>query len=261
VEIASATSGAPARVSLAHVRIVLVGTTHPGNIGATARAMKTMGLADLYLVEPARFPAAEATARAAGADDILGAARVHQSLSDAVHGCNVIYGTTARSRRISWPTLSPRDAALEIATRGLQTALVFGRERAGLSNEELDLCQHAICIETDLDYSSLNLAQAVQICAYELRIAHLAAAPSLPHVPRETADEESTAAALEQLRTHCLAVMERVAYYDPERPKLLDRRLRRLINRAGLRHSEVQIVRGVLSAIEARLDALEAGRG
>jgi TrmH family RNA methyltransferase len=257
VEIRSASDLSAA--ALDHIRIVLVGTTHPGNIGATARAMKVMGLRHLYLVAPLRFPAAEATALAAGADDILALAQVHETLANALAGCEVIYGTTARERRINWPTLEPRAAALDIANNRQVTALVFGRERSGLSNEELDLCQHAISIETNPHYRSLNLAQAVQICAYELRIAHHSSAPTSAERRRDQLDLLAGAEALERLRSHCLTVMQRVGYLDPQRPKLLDRRLRRLFNRAAMRHSEVQIVRGLLSAIEARLDNIEGG--
>ena len=242
-------SGAP---SLDHVRIVLVGTTHPGNIGATARAMKVMGLSALHLVAPARFPSAEATARAAGADDILARARVHADLEDALVGVRTVYGTTARERHIDWPAQSPREAAAAIAADGDDVAIVFGRERSGLTNEELDRCQRAIHIPTSATFRSLNLAQAVQICAYELRLAHVAAAPAMP-APREGRDPPAAAAELEGLRAHTLAVMEAVGYYDPAQPKLLERRLQRLFNRAGLLHSESQILRGFLAAIAQRV--------
>ncbi len=263
MDIASENSVNPVHSHLPELRIVLVETSHPGNIGASARAMKTMGLTDLHLVSPANFPSAEATARAAGADDILERAGIHENLAEALSGCDIVYGTTARSRRIDWPTVAPRPAAADMIARAVPTALVFGRERSGLTNAELDLCQHAICIDTNPDYSSLNLAQAVQICAYELRLAASALAePTSEQRPRHYAGDEIVGApALELLRGHCLAVMERVEYHDPARPKLLDRRLRRFFNRSELRHSEVQIVRGVLSAIEARLDRLERDTG
>ncbi len=246
---------------LARVRIVLVGTTHPGNIGASARAMKAMGLRALHLVTPAHFPSAEATARAAGADDLLAAARVHATLDEALAGCEVAYGTTARSRRIGWPTCTPRVAAAEIAALPASTeiALVFGRERTGLTNIELDRCQRAICIATAADFSSLNLAQAVQICAYELGLVEPAALPGAPRRGRDkSGDALATAAELEALRDHCLAVMAAVAYYDTAQPKLIDRRLRRMLARTGLLHSEVQIFRGFLHAIEVRLGAISS---
>lgn len=184
------------------MRIVLVGTTHPGNIGASARAMKAMGMRALHLVEPAHFPSAEATARAAGADDVLGSAVIHATLEDALLGCEVAYGTTARGRRIGWPTCTPRAAAADIAAMpsGTQVALVFGRERTGLTNTELDRCQRAICIATAADFSSLNLAQAVQICAYELGLAVPAALPGAPRRGRNKSGEAlATAAEIEAL--------------------------------------------------------------
>ena len=237
--------------ALDDVRIVLVETTHPGNIGAAARAMKAMGLSDLRLVKPARFPAAEATARAAGADDVLSRARVHETLGDALGGSALVVGTTARERHIEWPSLLPRDAAAELVATAQPVALVFGRERSGLTNEELSLCQRAVHIPTDENFRSLNLAQAVQVCAYELR---LAAVGSTPPTEQRLGDPFATATELEQLNAHCLRVMAASGYLDPERPKLLERRLRRFLSRAELRHSESQIVRGFLNAIEARLE-------
>lgn len=236
--------------ALDQVRIVLVGTTHPGNIGATARAMKAMGLSDLRLVQPARFPAAEATARAAGADDLLSRARVHETLAEALDGSALVVGTTARERHIEWPSLRPRDAAVELLGTGQPAALVFGRERSGLTNDELALCQRAVHIPTDENFRSLNLAQAVQVCAYELRLSAIGAGKS---VERRSSDPMATATELEQLNDHCLRVMAASGYLNPEHPKLLERRLRRFLGRAQLRHSESQIVRGFLSAIEGRL--------
>ncbi len=245
--------GAAASIpALARVRVVLVGTTHPGNIGATARAMKVMGLEQLHLVQPARFPAAEATAMAAGADDLLARAEVHESLEGAVAGCALVFGTTARERHIDWPTVTPRDAAGTIAGEPGPVAMVFGRERSGLTNAELERCQRAVCIPTADTFRSLNLAQAVQICAYELRLAH--AGDNLPGTT-PAAEPRADAVALDNLTRHCLAVMARVGYHDPARPKLLERRLARLFGRAELRHSEAQILRGFLSAIENRIGA------
>ncbi len=248
-----------AKDMLSNIAVVLVGTTHPGNIGATARAMKVMGLSDLRLVSPKLFPAAEATARAAGADDILAAASVFEDLKSALRGAAVIYGTTARERRIDWPTMSPRAAASAIATAGAPAALVFGREKTGLTNDELDLCQSAIQIATTDSYRSLNLAQAVQICAYELRLAALEGDLEIrTQSTKSAADEVATAEEIDHLQAHCLKVMGAVGYVKPARPKLIERRLRRLANQSGLRHSEVQILRGFLTAIESRL-ALREG--
>src|SRR5690606_34671455 len=163
-------------VQPADIRIVLVGTSHPGNIGSAARAIKTMALERLVLVAPERFPHAGATAMAAGADDVLAAATVVDSLAEAVADCGLVLGCTARSRRIQLEELSPRAAAgrlLDAAVPGAPVALVFGRERTGLENHELQLCHAAVHIPANPDYSSLNLAAAVQVLAYELRIAAL----------------------------------------------------------------------------------------
>ncbi len=187
---------------LGRLRIVLVETSHPGNIGATARAMKTMGLKRLALVNPREFPSAAATANASGADDILHVASRHESLAEAIADCGMVVGTTARPRYLEWPVESPRAMAQAVMTLPSNThcALVFGREQSGLSNEELALCQRVIRIPTDETFSSLNLAQAVQICAYELRLAALAEAPlklATDQEPLATAKE--TADAIEHL--------------------------------------------------------------
>lgn len=240
---------------LARTRIVLVETSHPGNIGAAARAMKTMGLKDLVLVNPKRFPSAEATARASGADNLLVAARVVTSLPDAVADCGLVLGTTARPRYLDLTVTPPREAAAFAASETADTpvAIVFGREQTGLTNEELLCCQRAIRIPTDAAFSSLNLAQAVQICAYEWRLAALAGA-----VPAgEGAETLATAAELAGLVEHAKRAMIRVDFFKPERPKRLPDRLARLVGGAHLRHTEVQILRGFLTAVEEALD--EAG--
>lgn len=240
------------------VHVVLVGTTHPGNIGAAARAMKVMGLSSLRLVSPALFPHAEATARAAGADDILARAEVHESLPAALHGCGIVYGTTARARRIGWPAQTPREAAADIVAAGRTAAIVFGRERSGLSNEELDCCQRAVHIPTAPDFRSLNLAQAVQICAYELHLARTGSGTTERDDAAETSaasahEPAADAAELERVTAHCLSTMTRAGYHDPDKPKLLERRLARLFSRAGLLHSEAQILRGFFRAVDRRL--------
>jgi TrmH family RNA methyltransferase len=240
--------------ALARVRIVLVRTTHPGNIGGAARAMKTMGLGRLYLVDPKIFPSADATARAAGADDVLADAYVCSSLETALDGCELVLATTARNRRLEWPVGTPREAAVwvkEAAARG-DVALVFGREDSGLSNTELDACQRVIRIPTSARFRSLNVAQAVQICAYEMRLAFSdEAAPGSE--PMMAGDPVAGAEQLDDLFRHATGVMEAVGYFDPEQPKLLKRRLKRMFSRGRLLRSEVQILRGFLSAIEERL--------
>lgn len=242
-----------ASLKLSKLRIVLVGTSHPGNIGAAARAMKVMGLDQLHLVNPVRFPAMEATARAVGASDLLDSAEVHSELEQSIEGCSLVYGTTARNRQINWPILSPRDAAVEIAQTEIPVAIVFGREQAGLSNSELDLCQRSICIPTQSQFKSLNLSQAVQIMTYELRMAHLSSESQKQSPIGQEKDPLATASETQLLRVHLLAVMASVGYYDPSYPKLLERRIGRYLNSTNLRHSEVQIVRGFLAAVEQRL--------
>lgn len=233
-----------------HLRIVLVGTTHPGNIGAAARAMKTMGLVSLSLVRPKIFPAADATARAAGADDILEGAAVHDSLFDAVRDCALVFGTTARDRSIAWPARQPWVAAAEAidcAGDGNAAAFVFGRESAGLSNEELDLCNRMITIPCNPGFSSLNLAAAVQVICYELRRAMPAeAGQAADNRDYQPVTMEEMALFYEHLE-RCLVELD---YLDPDKPRRLMRRMRRLFNRAGLDRNEYNILRGVLAAVQ-----------
>src|SRR5690606_34595775 len=167
----------PSFAAAARIRVVLVGTQHPGNIGSAARALKTMGLSRLSLVAPERYPHADASALAAGADDVLAGASLHGTLAEAVADCRLVLGCTARSRRIALPEQGPREAAATLlaeASAGAEVALVFGRERTGLENDELQLCHGAVHIAANPGYSSLNLAAAVQVLAYELRMAWLA---------------------------------------------------------------------------------------
>lgn len=241
------TSLQPADTLLPRILIVLVETSHPGNIGATARAMKTMGLNRLALVNPREFPAAAATARASGADDILMRATRHHDLAHAIADCGMVVGTTARPRHLEWPVSGPRELALALLALPDSThcALIFGREQSGLSNDELALCQRVIRVPTEDSFSSLNIAQAVQICAYELRMAALMVSP-------KTVDDEPLATSREVAEAiqHLTRVMEGVGFFNPARPKLLPIRLQRLLNRSDLRCSEVRILRGFLTAIE-----------
>lgn len=234
---------------ISNIRIVLVGTTHPGNIGATARAMKTMGLSRLYLVQPKRFPCAEATARASGADDILVAAQVCETLPEALSGAGLVIATTARERTLSWPLMEPRQMANTLITQaaGNECAIVFGREHSGLSNQELHFCHAAVTIPSADDYSSLNLAAAVQIIAYEIRLAWMRSGEAeVCKTPAPLATSEQ----MESFYTHLEQTMMAIDFFNPEKPKQLLRRLRRLFNRAGLEHTEVQILRGLLTAVQ-----------
>ena len=237
---------------LNRVRVVLVETSHPGNIGASARAMKAMGFRRLALISPREFPSAAATARASGADDVLMNASHHAHLGEAIADCGIVIGTTARTRHLEWPVMTPRELATWIVAQPPETeiALVFGREQSGLSNEELALCHRVVRIPTDRDFTSLNLGQAVQILTYELAL--IAPADDIPNVDAEPL---ATALELDNALAHALAVMERIDFYHPERPKLLPLRVQRLLNRSGLKRSEVRILRGFLTAIEKSLPA------
>lgn len=236
-----------------NVRVVLLETTHPGNVGASARAMKAMGLDRLSLVNPSRFPSVEATAMASGADDLLVHAEVCRSLGEALRDCGLVVGTSARERTLPWPTLDPRAAAGRImgAAAHSNVALVFGREQSGLTNDEVEFCQFLVRIPTAPEFSSLNLAAAVQIMAYELRQATLSG-----EIARSASTRRETPAAtteqMEQLYTHLEQVMTEVAFFDAQKPRYLMRRLKRLFNRARLDQNETNILRGFLAAVQAQ---------
>jgi TrmH family RNA methyltransferase len=235
-----------------NIRIVLVGTTHPGNIGAAARAIKNMGLSELALVRPRYFPHEEATARASGADDLLDRARVHATLADAVADCVFVAGASARSRTISWPCLAARDAASRLigeSQRG-PVAAVFGPEKAGLSNTDLDLCDVLLSIPANPEFSSLNLAMAVQIVTYELRAAVNAGLPEY-----EADAPLASSADMEHFYAHLERTLTASGFLDPGNPRHLMRRLRRLFLRARPDQNELNILRGILSSVDRVLDA------
>ncbi|MFC4728158.1 RNA methyltransferase [Coralloluteibacterium thermophilus] len=232
------------------IRFVLVGTQHPGNIGSAARAMKTMGLSRLSLVAPSKFPHAEASAMAAGADDLMEAASVHADLPEALADCVTVFGCTARSRRVQLPELTPREAAgriLEAARQG-PVALVFGRERTGLTNEELMRCDVAIHIPSDPTFSSLNLAASVQVLAYELRLALLAEgeAEAAP-VAGEEGEGPAPQAELERFFEHLAQALDDIDFHKKRAPDTVMRRLRRLFSRARPESRELRILRGILA--------------
>lgn len=233
------------------IRFVLVGTTHPGNIGASARAMKTMGLTNLHLVQPKLYPSAEATARASGADDVLANAIVHDNLDSALVGCHQIYGMSARLRHLPVPILDPRQAVNHIQNLpdNAQIAILFGREHSGLSNLELDRCHQLINIPANTEYSSLNLAAAVQVLAYELKMTF---DPTI-QVGRIGEHRESIDAAdLVHLYDHFERALTTIGFLNPDKPRNLMRRLRRLFNRADLDRNELQILHGILRAAESK---------
>lgn len=240
-----------ALTAFAGVRVVLSRPTHPGNIGAVARAMKTMRLRHLWLVAPRHFPAAEANALAAGAEDVLAQATVCQTLAEAVRDCHLVVGASVRARRIGWPALTPAEAARRLidATVTGSVALVFGQERTGLTNDELDLCHAVVAIPADPDYSSLNLAAAVQILAYEL----LLAGTENRQKATDTGGTGSPVATQDELLhfyRHLEQVLVEIDFLDPANPRFLMRRLRRLFSRAGPDKNEINILRGILTAVQ-----------
>ena len=235
-------------MNLDNIRIVLVNTSHPGNIGGVARAMKNMGLSRLYLVEPRQFPDEQADWRAASAIDVLEGAVVTQSLEEAVGDCQFVVGTSARERRIPWPLLDPRQCAERMAplSDNEQVAVLFGREDRGLTNDELKVCNLHLNIPTSEDYSSLNLAMAVQIVCYELRM--LLAQPDLPASEDDQWDTPfTTRENMERFYTHLEQTLTDIEFLDPAAPRQLMARLRRLYSRVRLDEMELNILRGILT--------------
>ena len=240
----------------ARIRVVLVGTQHPGNIGSAARALKTMGLSRLALVAPERYPHIEAHALAAGADDVLAAASLHDTLAEAIADCRLVLGCTARSRRIALPEQSPREAAAALlaeAGAGAEVALVFGRERTGLENDELQLCHGAVHIQANPGYSSLNLAAAVQVLAYELRMAWLAGIAPAVAAARDDGeadperDQPATHAQMEGLFGQLAETLDAIDFHKGRAPESAMRKLRRLFLRSRLDQREVRLLRGILA--------------
>jgi TrmH family RNA methyltransferase len=232
---------------LARIRIILINTTHPGNIGATARAMKVMGLSSLHLVTPKIFPNADATAMASGADDLLQSAVVHDSLDSALAGCSLVLGTSARLRSLPMPMLDARRAARQAISESAShdIALLFGRERYGLTNEEMQRCQYLVNIPSNPEYSSLNLAQAVQILSYELRVA----ARGVSDIAVDPLDWEPVdGQQMERFFEHLEQTLLDIRFLNPKQPRKLMMRLRRLFNRARPDQNEINILRGILKA-------------
>ncbi|WP_020485388.1 RNA methyltransferase [Methylomonas sp. MK1] len=231
---------------LSHFKVVLVETSHPGNIGAVARAMKNMQMNQLRLVSPQSFPHADATARASGADDVLRSATVFASLQDAIADCRIVLGSSARDRTISWPSLTARQTAEKWvgALPEQNIALVFGRENSGLKNHELDLCHYLLRIPCNAEYSSLNLAAAVQVVCYELFVASgqemVSTVGDMGEEPLATAEQ------MEAFYVHLQQTMADIGFLHPERSKSIMRRLRRIFNRTQLDTKELDILRGIL---------------
>lgn len=237
--------------SLDNIRIVLVNTTHPGNIGAAARAMKNMGLRELYLVAPKHYPCDDATWRAANAVDVLERAVVVDSFDAAIADCGLVIGSSARERTIPWPLLGAREACAQAyrETARHKVALVFGREDRGLTNDELQKCQLHINIPSNPEYSSLNVAMAVQVIAYELRMAALAGEQPLDIM----ADWDMPFASgedVERLFVHLEQALSEMGFLKAEAPKQTTARLRRMFQRTRLDAMEVQMLRGILTSAQ-----------
>lgn len=271
------------------VKIVLMRTTHPGNIGAVARAMKNMGFRRLCLVEPLSlnetddFPCFEATRRASGAVDLLKSAETVETLDQALAGCHLVVGASARSRKMVWPLMNPRDCAALVLDRvvhakseaPVQVALLFGQESSGLSNEELQRCHYHVNVPADPAFSSLNLAMAVQVICYELRMCLLldnsasnanevlspalgAALSSAVTSTSDSWDEPlATVAEVEGFFKHLEKTLIHIGFYDPANPGMLTTRLRRLFQRTHLDKMEVNILRGILTAMQKQGDQVE----
>lgn len=234
---------------LENIRFVLLETTHPGNIGSAARAMKTMGLSNLVLVNPKCLPDDESRALATRGVDVLDQVRTVAHLKDAVADCHIVFGTAADDRARNWPVMTPNQAVqqLSVLNSDQKIAIIFGRESSGMSNEELDLCHAQIKIPTNKAYSSLNLSHAVQIIAYELfQFAN-------SHELKSSALSEGMATSkdMELFYEHLLSVLSKTQFHDPENPKRLLTQLRRVFNRALLTEKEVHLLRGLLRAIQS----------
>lgn len=232
---------------LSHIKIVLVETTHPGNIGAVARAMKNMNMADLWLVSPKIFPSADATSRASGADDVLAKAHVCQSLPEAIADCQMVIGASARCRTISWPELTPRECAekIVITEPANKAAIIFGRENSGLKNHELDLCHFLLRIPCNSEYSSLNIAAAVQVVCYELFVADGVQEAAVIGDRGKIA--KASVMQMESFYAHLYQALTDIGFMHPDKSKSIMRRLRRIYNRVHLDTKELDILRGILS--------------
>ena len=239
---------------LKNIRIVMVNTSHPGNIGAAARAMKNMGLDKLYLVEPKDYPSLEAIRRSVGAIDILDNAVVVKDLNQAISGCVWVAGTSARLRTVEWPILEPRDyvqKALEYIDQG-EIAIVFGRENSGLSNEEMDKCNVLLHIPTNPDFSSLNIAAAVQIVCYEFRLALTNTRTKMTKGSKHRHDVIADSSQLDGMYHHLQESLDQLGFFSDHNPEVMMRRLKGLFNRASTTQREVSIVRGICAAIEGK---------
>ncbi|MDM1250613.1 RNA methyltransferase [Acinetobacter johnsonii] len=250
---------------LSHVRIVMVNTTLPANIGSALRAMKTMGLSKLVLVAPKTYPHPDIDALAAGATDLIEQIEIVETLADAIKDCHLVFGTSARSRTIPWPLLDARPAAEKsisaVVNDQQDVAVVFGREDRGLTNEELAMANYHVTIPVNTDYGVLNVAQAIQVICYEMRMATLAAvesgedeAATMPVTDTKSMQWDEplvTHEQMEQFYPHIEKMLAEIEFLDPKNPRLLPLRLRRLFGRIQLDRMEYHLLRGIFSRVQA----------
>lgn len=250
---------------LSHVRIVMVNTTLPANIGSALRAMKTMGLSKLVLVAPKTYPHPDIDALAAGATDLIDQIQIVETLEEAIADCHLVFGTSARSRTIPWPLLDARPAADKsmqaVIKEQQEIAVIFGREDRGLTNEELAMANYHVTIPVNTDYGVLNVAQAIQIICYEMRMATTALMEQVedPQAVMRVTDEDSmhwdeplvTHQQMEQFYPHFEKMLHEIEFLDPENPRLLPLRLRRLFGRIQLDRMEYHLLRGIFSRVQA----------
>ncbi len=235
---------------LERVKVVLVGTTHSGNIGSAARAMKVMGLSQMVLVDPQCQVDAQAIALAAGASEIALNAQIYPTLEAAVADCGLVVGTSARSRTLEWPMLEPRECGEKLISEANQhsVAMVFGRERTGLTNEELQLCHYHVCVPANPEYSSLNLAMAVQLLSYEVRMAYLALQQSSQSSTLQ--EEYPRHQELERFYAHLEQVIMQTEFISAQQPGQVMNKLRRMFTRARPEAQEINILRGILTSVQ-----------
>ncbi|EKF9860622.1 tRNA (cytosine(32)/uridine(32)-2'-O)-methyltransferase TrmJ [Vibrio cholerae] len=242
---------------LERVKVVLVGTTHSGNIGSAARAMKVMGLSQMVLVDPQCQVDAQAIALAAGASEIALNAQVYPTLEAAVADCGLVVGTSARSRTLEWPMLEPRECGEKLISEANQhsVAMVFGRERTGLTNDELQLCHYHVCVPANPEYSSLNLAMAVQLLSYEVRMAYLALQQSSQSSTLQ--EEYPRHQELERFYAHLEQVIMQTEFISAQQPGQVMNKLRRMFTRARPEAQEINILRGILTSVQKSISRKE----
>lgn len=242
---------------LERVKVVLVGTTHSGNIGSAARAMKVMGLSQMVLVDPQCQVDAQAIALAAGASEIALNAQIYPTLEAAVADCGLVVGTSARSRTLEWPMLEPRECGEKLISEANQhsVAIVFGRERTGLTNDELQLCHYHVCVPANPEYSSLNLAMAVQLLSYEVRMAYLTLQQSSQSSTLQ--EEYPRHQELERFYAHLEQVIMQTEFISAQQPGQVMNKLRRMFTRARPEAQEINILRGILTSVQKSISRKE----